>query len=80
MGAFAIVALVFTAAGIFGVLSQAVAQRTREIGIRVALGGGPADVMKRVVSRGMLLTAIGVTIGLGCALFLVRTVGRCSAA
>ena len=74
MGAFAVVALVLTAAGIFGVLSQAVAQRTREIGIRVALGARPADVMKLVVSRGMLLTAIGITIGLGGALFLVRTV------
>ena len=74
MGAFAVIALVLTAAGIFGVLSQAVAQRTREIGIRVALGARPADVMQLVVSRGMLLTGIGVVIGIAGALSLVRTV------
>jgi predicted permease len=74
MGAFAVVALALTAAGIFGVLSQAVAQRTREIGIRVALGARPSDVMKLVVSRGMLLTAIGVALGITGALSLVRTV------
>ena len=74
MGAFAGVALVLTAAGIFGVLSQAVAQRTREIGIRVALGAKPADVMKLVVSRGILLATLGVVIGTGTALALVRTV------
>ena len=73
MGAFALVALVLTAAGIFGVLSQVVAQRTREIGIRVALGAGPRDVMQLVVSRGMLLAAIGTVAGLGGALALVKT-------
>ena len=74
MSAFALVALLLTAAGIFGVLSQAVAQRTREIGIRVALGARPADVMKLVVSRGMVLAGIGVVLGVGGALSLVKTV------
>ena len=74
MGAFAVVAVILTAAGIFGVLAQAVAQRTREIGIRVALGARPADVMKLVVSRGMLLTGIGIALGVAGALSLVRTV------
>lgn len=73
MGAFALVALVLTAAGIFGVLSQAVAQRTREIGIRMALGARPADVMKLVVSRGMVLTGVGALLGIGAALALVKT-------
>jgi predicted permease len=73
MGAFALVALVLTAAGIFGVLSQAVAQRTREIGIRMALGARPADVMKLVVSRGMILTGAGAVLGIGAALALVKT-------
>jgi hypothetical protein len=73
MGGFALVALVLTAAGIFGVLSQAVAQRTREIGIRVALGARPKDVMQLVVSRGMLLTGIGATLGIAAALALVKT-------
>ena len=73
MGAFALVALVLTAAGIFGVLSQAVAQRTREIGIRMALGARPADVMKLIVSRGMVLTVTGAVLGIGAALALVKT-------
>ncbi|MEX1127701.1 MAG: ABC transporter permease [Vicinamibacterales bacterium] len=73
MGAFALVALVLTAAGIFGVLSQAVAQRTREIGIRMALGARPKDVMQLVVSRGLLLTAVGAVLGIGAALALVKT-------
>ena len=73
MTAFSLVALLLTGAGIFGVLSQAVAQRTREIGIRVALGATPRDVMRLVLSRGMLLTAIGVAAGVGGALSLVRT-------
>ena len=75
MGAFAIVALVLTAAGIFGVLSQAVAQRTREIGIRMALGARPANVMQLVISRGMALTAIGAALGVAGALMLVKTAG-----
>jgi len=73
MAAFALIALVLTAAGIFGVLSQAVAQRTREIGIRMALGAKPADVMKLVVSRGMALTSVGALLGMGAALALVKT-------
>ncbi|HVL68940.1 MAG TPA: ABC transporter permease [Vicinamibacterales bacterium] len=74
MSAFSLLALIVTAAGIFGVLSQAVAQRTREIGIRMALGAKPWDVMSLVLSRGMLLTAIGAAIGVAGALSLVKTV------
>ena len=74
MGAFAFLALLLTAAGIFGVLSQAVAQRTREIGIRMALGARPEDVLELVVSRAMLLTAAGAALGVGGALLLVKTV------
>jgi hypothetical protein len=73
MAAFAGLALVLTAAGIFGVLSQAVAQRRREIGIRVAVGATPADVMRLVISKGMLLTTIGLVLGVGTAAALVRT-------
>ena len=74
MGAFAAVALVLTAAGLYGVLSQLVAQRTREIGIRMALGARPADVMRLVVSRGMALAGIGAALGIGGALGLVKTI------
>lgn len=74
MGAFALVALVLTAAGIFGVLSQVVAERRREIGIRMAIGARPADVMRMVLSRGMLLAGIGAAIGIAGALALVKTV------
>jgi putative ABC transport system permease protein len=63
MSVLAGIAIVFAAAGIFAVLSQAVARRTREIGIRVTLGAGPADIFCLIVSRGLLLTAAGVTAG-----------------
>ena len=73
--AFAVLALALTAAGIFGVLSQAVAQRTREIGIRLALGARPMNVVALVVSRGILLASAGVVFGAGAALILVTTLG-----
>ena len=73
MSAFALVALGLTAAGIFGVLSQAVSQRTREIGIRIALGARPKDVMQLVISRGLLLAVAGTALGVTGALWLVRS-------
>ena len=75
MMAFAVLALALTAAGIFGVLSQAVAQRTREIGIRMALGARPMNVVALVVSRGILLASAGVVFGAVAALILVTTLG-----
>jgi predicted permease len=74
MGAFAAVALLLTAAGLFGVLSQLVVQRTREIGIRVALGARPSDVMRLVISRGMVLAGAGAALGIAGALGLVKTI------
>jgi len=72
MTAFGIIAVVLTAAGIFGVLSQIVARKTREIGIRIALGARSADVLRLIMSRGLTLLLIGTTLGLAGAVALSR--------
>ncbi|MEW6128150.1 MAG: ABC transporter permease [Acidobacteriota bacterium] len=72
LGIFATVALVLAAVGIYGVLSYVVAQRTHEIGIRMALGAGRREVFRLVVGHGMQLTMIGVVAGLSVAFVLTR--------
>jgi putative ABC transport system permease protein len=74
LGAFAVLALVLAAVGIYGVLSYAVTQRTHEIGIRLALGAGQQDVLKLVVKRGMLLTLLGALLGLTASFVLTRLI------
>jgi len=69
---FGLVALTLAAIGIYGVMAYAVAQRTRELGIRMALGAQTLDVLKLVVRNGMTLAVIGVAIGLGGAWALTR--------
>jgi putative ABC transport system permease protein len=63
-GLFAVIALVLAAVGIYGVISYATAQRTNEIGIRMALGARPSEVLKLVVSEGMMPTLLGIILGL----------------
>jgi putative ABC transport system permease protein len=73
LAVFAGVALSLAAIGIFGVLSYAVAQRTREIGIRMALGAPQRTVLALVVRQAMILAAAGIGIGTICALLLSRS-------
>jgi putative ABC transport system permease protein len=73
MVAFAAIALALTMAGLVGVLSQIVARRTREIGIRVALGAAPSNVRRLVLRQGVVMIAIGAIAGVAVALGLTRT-------
>ncbi len=72
VGGFAIVALILAAVGVYGTFSYAVSQRTREIGIRLALGAQTRQVMNMIIGQGLKLTLIGVGIGLFGAIALTR--------
>ena len=72
LSAFAGLALVLAVVGIYGVMSYSVSQRTREIGVRLALGARPRELIAMVVRRGMTLAAIGVTLGLVGAIAATR--------
>ncbi len=73
---FAFLALALAVVGIYAVMSFIVAQRTREIGIRIALGARPDQVVKLLVRQGLRITAVGVAVGIAAALALSYLAAR----
>ena len=71
---FGITALVLAITGVFGVMAYSVSRRTREIGVRVALGASTGDVLRMILGQGMRTIVIGVAIGIGGSMALTRTV------
>jgi putative ABC transport system permease protein len=73
---FALLGLVLAAIGVFGLSHYAVAERTREIGVRMALGASPGDVLRLLVGQGMRMPAVGIAIGLAVSLGVTRVISN----
>jgi putative ABC transport system permease protein len=73
---FGALALLLAMVGVYGLMAFAVTQRTHEIGVRVALGAQPWDVLKLVLARGLTLTFAGIAVGQGAAFFLTRFLSK----
>jgi predicted permease len=76
LAAFAFLAVALAAVGIFGLAHYAVAERTREIGVRVALGASPGDVLRMLVAQGMRMPLFGIIIGVALSMALTRVVAN----
>ena len=76
IGSLAVIALLLSAAGVYGVTSYLVTRRTREFGIRVAMGARPADVLRMVLSEALVLVLFAAGAGLGGAWALTRYIPR----
>ena len=74
IGAFAAVALLLAGVGLYGVLAYAVVQRNAEIGLRMALGGQPGNVIRGLLRNALLLAALGVALGVAGTLGLTRVI------
>jgi ABC-type antimicrobial peptide transport system permease subunit len=75
LGVFGVLALILSAIGIFGIVSQVVASRVHEFGIRAALGATPRDLVAIGVGSGLRQAAVGLGVGIVAALLLTRTLG-----
>ena len=76
LGAFAGVALILAAIGLYGVIAYSVTQRTNELGVRMALGAQKNDVLRLIVGQAALMAALGIGIGLIAALGLLRVISK----
>jgi putative ABC transport system permease protein len=72
MAGFAALALILAAAGVYGVMAYVVGQRTHEIGVRIALGAAPQNVLKMILRRGLALALVGAALGLAASIVLTR--------